>query len=88
LDHFLRTLALEQASEEHPIDVVLIDPGIMDTEMQAKIRSTEASLFPDLQRFKKFEEEGLLEKPETVARKIYDILSGDVENGKRYSLES
>jgi NAD(P)-dependent dehydrogenase (short-subunit alcohol dehydrogenase family) len=87
LDHFCRALALEQHTQEHPIDVVLIDPGVMDTDMQAKIRSADESLFPELQRFVNMKEDGQLLKPEFVAQKIYDILSGEVANGDKYSVE-
>ena len=86
LDHFCRTLAMEQSTQKHPVDVILIDPGVMDTDMQAKIRSTDEALFPDLERFINMKESGELLEPETVAQKIYEILSGDIENGAKYSV--
>ena len=88
LEQFSRTLALEQNSQLHPVDVVLVDPGVVDTDMQAQIRATKDSLFPERQRFVRFKTGGLLLQPDIVAKKIYDILSGDIENGKKYSVES
>ena len=86
LEHFCRAVAMEQSKQIRPINVVLIDPGVMDTEMQAVIRSTDASLFPELERFLKMKEEGQLLDPTMVADKIFDILSGDVENGMKFNI--
>ena len=86
LDHFSKSLAMEQNTQQHPIDIVTIDPGVMDTDMQAKIRGTDESLFPELERFVKMKADGELLKPETVAQKIYEILSGDIENGMKYNI--
>ena len=87
LDHFCRALALEQKAQQYPIHVVLMDPGVMDTDMQAKIRGAKESQFPELQRFVKMKEEGLLLTPESVAQKIFDVVSGEIENGVKYSVE-
>ncbi len=87
LEQFSRTLALEQNSKKGLIDTVIIDPGIVDTNMQATIRDTNERLFPELSRFIGFKEDGELENPATVAEKIYNILSGNIKNGAKYSLK-
>ena len=38
LDHFSRVVAMEQANEQYPVEIVSIAPGIIDTDMQATIR--------------------------------------------------
>jgi benzil reductase ((S)-benzoin forming) len=54
--------------------VFSVAPGIVDTEMQAEIRTADSSGFPALERFKNFKEEGQLSTPALVAAKIFYIL--------------
>ena len=46
LDNFMRALTLEQALEAQPFRALIIDPGIMDTAMQADIRTSSREDFP------------------------------------------
>ncbi len=50
--------------------VVHVDPGVLNTEMQARIRASDASVFPDRDKFRALEAEGLLRNPEEVALRI------------------
>ena len=52
-------------------EVFAVAPGIVDTEMQAEIRTSDSVDFPALDRFKDFKTEGKLLPPETVAEKIF-----------------
>ncbi|HEU4962861.1 MAG TPA: SDR family NAD(P)-dependent oxidoreductase [Bacilli bacterium] len=51
-----------------------INPGVMDTNMQATIRK---SHFPDRERFLKLKEENQLPTPESVAQKILSEYGGE-----------
>ncbi|RMG75998.1 MAG: SDR family NAD(P)-dependent oxidoreductase, partial [Bacteroidetes bacterium] len=51
LDMHSQCLAAEQAGQAHPVRVVSLAPGVVDTEMQAFIRMQEAERFPGVQRF-------------------------------------
>lgn len=62
---FLDTLSLEKPK----VDLVHFDPGVMNTLMQAKIRSKESN-FPDQDKFKKLKDKGALREPIEVARQI------------------
>lgn len=70
LDHFSSVVALEQATEENPVDIVAIAPGIIDTSMQETIRSSNQAAFPLLERFVEYKAEGMLSSPEETARKL------------------
>lgn len=72
LDNFIRAIALEQKAMPYPIKAISIDPGMMDTTMQKRLRETEYSV------------PGFLEKPEIVAEKIAALVSGQIEGGDRY----
>ena len=72
---FLSALALENPDYE----IVSFDPGVVDTEMQAQIRSTDKSVFNRVNTFIKYKELGVLKKPEDIADQIIEryILNRD-----------
>jgi benzil reductase ((S)-benzoin forming) len=43
VEHFVRTLAVEQAGQPHPLRAINVNPGLIDTEMQAAIRASSAA---------------------------------------------
>jgi NAD(P)-dependent dehydrogenase (short-subunit alcohol dehydrogenase family) len=68
---FLSNLEHERAADPG-VRVVIVDPGIMDTGMQAVVRrhAREDAYFPDRERFIERYERGDLPSPVDVARKI------------------
>lgn len=86
LDHFVRTLALEQKSEPFSFTAINIDPGVMDTAMQEGIRAAAKSDFPDVERFVQRKENGQLVAPDRVAKAVLRILDRkDLAQGERYA---
>ncbi len=63
-----------QEFEGQNVKVINYEPGIIDTEMQAVIRSIPGERFPDLQRFLDFKKTGALVKPEQVAEHLYKAM--------------
>ena len=70
LDHFSRAVALEQASQANPARVVSMAPGVIDTDMQAELRGSDAALFPERARFVKLQADGGLSSPGDCARRL------------------
>lgn len=68
---FFNVLA-EQYKENPNVQVVNVNPGVMDTPMQESIRSAGTVHFPDHQRFVALKEEGQLQTAESVAVTIFD----------------
>ena len=68
LDSVVRALAVEQADRPHPVVAISVNPGVMDTAMQATIRAASATDFPARQRFVDLHEAGELRSPADVAR--------------------
>ena len=68
-DHWTRTVGLEQA-DRGAVTVVSIAPGVVDTAMQAEIRDTDASDFPNLDRFVDLHASDELADPEDVAARL------------------
>lgn len=70
-----------------PFLAVNVDPGVIDTDMQAVIRAAPPEDFPDVQRFIRRKEEGGLCAPHDVALRVLRILSSpDLSPGGRYDV--
>lgn len=74
LDHFSRVVALEQLNAKHPVEIVSIAPGIIDTGMQEAIRASNEEAFPLLERFIDYKEQGVLSSPEQTAQKLISFM--------------
>lgn len=89
MENFIRALAVEEQQQDNPFVPVSIDPGVMDTEMQALIRKSSASDFPDVERFRIRKEARGLAAPDVVARGIIDIATREnLTPGTRYDLHA
>jgi len=73
------TLSLSEELENLNIQVYAIDPGVMDTKMQEKIRSMGAEVLGDsiFRHFTAYKEEGHLKDPGDVARLAVFLASSD-----------
>jgi len=68
------------AEENHKnLTVFSVHPGIVDTNMQKKIRETEPNLFPLLSEFTGYYNNNELENTENVAKKLYYIIQNFAE---------
>lgn len=86
MESFVRALAAEEAHEPHPFLAISVDPGVIDTDMQAAIREAPATEFPEVGRFITRKKDGALLPPEKVAAAILGIISQPgLTNGGRYN---
>jgi len=67
---FSKVLAEEQAGAEHPVKVISLAPGVVETTMQETIRSKTKNEFPNIDKFISLKKENKLYKPVFVAKKI------------------
>ena len=74
MDHFMRVLAAEQAGEPHPFVPMSIDPGALDTGMQAALRGASPGDYPAAAEFARRHREGALGQVEAVAAQVIAIL--------------
>jgi benzil reductase ((S)-benzoin forming) len=79
LDQWVRTVGAEQqqrADEQGraAVRVLAIAPGIVATDMQAMVRSTDARAFPQVERFRRMRDDRQLTAPEVAANGIWDVL--------------
>jgi benzil reductase ((S)-benzoin forming) len=77
LDHFSRSVALDQANAAHPARVVSLAPGVIDTDMQVQLRGGDPARFPDHGRFMQLKAAGQLDSPAAAAAKVLAFLQRD-----------
>jgi benzil reductase ((S)-benzoin forming) len=70
LDMVTRVAALEAETHGTGVEIVSLAPGVVDTPMQAVVRSSGPAEFPDVEQFRKMSAEGVLRSPDAVAAEI------------------
>jgi len=78
---FAQCIGLEQQDIEYGFEVVSIGPGMVDTTMQLAVRSKSSDEFAMATFFKQAFEEGRLQEPDEVAKRIYRVLENEYEQG-------
>ncbi|BDD08739.1 short-chain dehydrogenase [Fulvitalea axinellae] len=81
LDMLGMVLAQETALDESDMNVYSIAPGVVDTEMQARVRSSNGQGFRSKQIFVDMKEKGQLASPESVAEKLARVIQHPEEFG-------
>ncbi|MCM3670320.1 (S)-benzoin forming benzil reductase [Mesobacillus maritimus] len=85
INMFTKTVSLELENHQSPIKIFAYSPGIMDTEMQQKIRSSSEAAFAEIEKFQGYKEKGMLRSPQVVANALVTLMmEKEIENGKVY----
>ncbi len=66
-------VGLEQDERSGNVSVLSFAPGVVATDMQAKIREQSEAEFPNVERFRTMHGEGALASPDAVARQLFDL---------------
>ncbi len=74
VDHFSRILAAEESP--HGLRVLSLAPGVVDTDMQALIRSTPIDRFPNVDRFHALKQSDAFNSPAWIAEQILAAADG------------
>jgi benzil reductase ((S)-benzoin forming) len=74
IDLFSLTFSEEEKELGNPTHVFSISPGVIDTEMQVKIREASSENFSKSDHFKNLKKEGKLQNPPDVAELIFNKL--------------
>lgn len=86
VEHWTRTVGEEQRHRaEHdgarPVTVLAVAPGVVDTGMQDRIRSTAARDFPRVDKFRALHADGALLAPDDVAARTWALLDDPPPTG-------
>jgi benzil reductase ((S)-benzoin forming) len=77
VDRLTEVVAVE---EENLLTMALaVAPGVVETRMQETLRGLDESVFPDVELFRAFQTEGVMNSPGWVAAYIAEWVFGDLE---------
>ena len=89
MDQFLRVVAAEQARQPHPFRALSLDPGALDTAMQATLRSAAPDDYPGAAAFAQRQRDRALGRVEDVAAVLLRLLADDtLVNGERHHVRT
>lgn len=77
MDHFSRCVALDEATQAHGARIVSLAPGIIDTDMQADLRASDPSRFPEYDDFVQAKASSKLTSPAQAAQQVLAYLARD-----------
>lgn len=86
LDLFSQTVLEEELERSRKIKVYSVSPGVVDTSMQEKIRSSSLPTFSSFQSFIDLKQQNKLDSPENVVRKLNLLLQEPYKNEVLFSL--
>lgn len=85
INMYTKTIALEQEHLGTNHKVIAFSPGVMDTAMQEKIRSSSKTSFAAVDKFRAYKEQDQLQDTEKIGKIVVQILLYEnIENGKIY----
>ncbi|MEX8492799.1 SDR family NAD(P)-dependent oxidoreductase [Sphaerotilus sp.] len=89
MDQFMRVVAAEQARQAHPFLALSIDPGALDTGMQATLRNASPDDYPGAAAFAQRQRDGALGQVEDVAAAVRRLLADDtLTPGERHHVRT
>jgi benzil reductase ((S)-benzoin forming) len=74
LDNLARAQVLEEALQPNGAKVCSLAPGVIDTDMQVKLRGADANAFPDVDVFRKMKSGNVLATPADAAARVVAFL--------------
>lgn len=77
MDHYSRTVALDEARKPNGARIVSLAPGSVETAMQEHLRAADPAGFPEQPRFVRLKNEGLLASPADAATRVLAYLHRD-----------
>ncbi|SRR5258706_3753529 len=74
MDNFSRAVALDETHRGDAAKIASLAPGVIDTDMQAQLRSADATGFPDQATFLNLQASGQLASPQEAATRVLAFL--------------
>jgi benzil reductase ((S)-benzoin forming) len=74
LEMLSKCIEVEQKDKVYPVKCFSIAPGVVNTKMQAQIRSTDIENFAMLPKFEELYTENMLYSPISVAEKLIEVI--------------
>ncbi len=88
IDMMTKSIDLEHVSNSRDFKIISVYPGLVDTDMQRDIRTTDSTRFPEVKAFREYKRSGTLSGKKEVGNEIYHIdHNSQVENGSILDLD-
>ncbi len=82
VDMWVRAVGAEQSTRGDLVRAIAVGPGVVATAMQAEIRASDASAFPQVDKFRDLHDNEQLADPDIVGGRIWALASStDWDNG-------
>jgi benzil reductase ((S)-benzoin forming) len=75
MDHFSRCVALDEERQPHPVRIVSLAPGVIDTDMQSALRAGDPVAFPERDNFVRLKQTNALASPAQAAAQVLAFLA-------------
>ncbi|MBD8497300.1 SDR family NAD(P)-dependent oxidoreductase [Paenibacillus arenosi] len=82
LNMFTQCVGAEQANRAYPVEIVAVDPGMVDTTLQKMAREQDEAQFSCAGLFQEVYTNGQLQSTESVVMRIMQIIEEQVEAGR------
>jgi benzil reductase ((S)-benzoin forming) len=82
INMFTQCVGAEQTSRKNPIEVIAVDPGMVETEMQKTARGKNDQEFEMARFFRQAHQTGQLQSAEVLVKHLINIINKDIEPGK------
>lgn len=80
------TEVIRKEEEASGLRAYAVSPGVVDTDMQAEVRTSTREQFPEVERFVQLHREGRLRSPSHVAEFILRLAFGPIETDNQVAL--
>ncbi|WP_391574150.1 SDR family NAD(P)-dependent oxidoreductase [Cohnella sp.] len=82
INMFTRCIGMEQAEKDDPVEIVGVDPGMVDTDMQTAARGQDERFFQMAAFFQEAYREGQLKTTYEVGERLLSIIDTRYESGQ------
>ena len=87
MNMFTRVVGLEQENAAHPVEIIAVNPGMVETDMQKLARAKDDNDFAMAPMFRQAQEAGRVHSTEVFARHFLAIIDRRYEQGQIVSCE-
>ena len=79
---FTRCVGAEQSNEAAPVEIIAVEPGMVDTSMQETVRGIPEEQFVMAKYFRETFKAGQLQTPEVLAGHLLNLIDFKLEPGR------
>jgi benzil reductase ((S)-benzoin forming) len=82
INMFTQCIGAEQSKQQYPIEIIAVDPGMVETELQQVARGKDDQDFELAKFFKQAHQTGQLQSTEELGKHLINIIDKKIEPGK------